>query len=66
MKGTHPNKGGSQVEKPRNELCGCGGPGTCPIGSTNQPLFELKHLVAMLEREEEAKRQREERKKKAA
>jgi hypothetical protein len=48
------------------ELCGCGGPGICPIGSTNQPLFELKHLVAMLEREEEAKRQREKRKINAA
>ena len=40
--------------------------GTCPIGSTNKPLYELKHLIAMLEREEEAKRQREERKNMAA
>jgi len=41
----------------RNEIC--------PIGSTNKPLYELKNLVAMLERDEEAKRQREERTKKA-
>jgi hypothetical protein len=50
----------------KEDVCGCGGSGTCPIGSTNKPLFELKHLIAMLEREEEAKRQREERKNKAA
>lgn len=37
----------------------------CPIGSTNKPLYELKHLIAMLERDEEGKRQREERTKKA-
>lgn len=52
------------MESRKEEVCGCGGPGTCQTGSTNKPLFELKHLIAMLERDEEAKRQREERKKK--
>jgi hypothetical protein len=50
------------MESCKKDVCGCGGSGTCPIGSTNKPLFELKHLIAMLERDEEAKRKREERK----
>ena len=34
------------------ELCGCGGPG--------RPVYELKHLIALLERQEEERRRREE------
>jgi hypothetical protein len=33
------------------DLCGCGGPG--------RPLYELKHLVALLERQEEERKRRE-------
>jgi hypothetical protein len=50
------------MESGKKDVCGCGGSGTCQTGSTNKPLYELKHLIAMLERDEEAKRQREERK----
>jgi hypothetical protein len=39
------------------QVCGCGGPG--------KPVYELRHLIAMLERQEQEKREREERKKKA-
>jgi hypothetical protein len=45
------------MEKPRDDVCGCGG--TC------KPLYELRHLIAMLERQEQEKREREERKRKA-
>jgi hypothetical protein len=48
------------MENSRNNLCGCGGSGK-PAGTrvNNKPLFELRHLIAMLERQEaEAARRR--------
>jgi hypothetical protein len=35
----------------REDTCGCGGPGT-PV---NKPLYELSRLIAMLERQEQAR-----------
>jgi hypothetical protein len=47
------------MENSRDSLCGCGGHGK-PAGTpVNKPLFELRHLIAMLERQEaEAARRR--------
>jgi hypothetical protein len=42
------------------ELCGCSGPGQ-PAGE-NRPLYELKHLIAMLERREAEQRRQAEKK----
>ncbi len=44
------------MTKNEPELCGCGGPGT-PVG--NKPLYELRNLLDMLERQEEAKKEKE-------
>lgn len=35
------------MEKPRDDVCGCAGPGV-PVGE-NKPLYELKNLVSALE-----------------
>ena len=45
------------MDKPRDNVCGCGGPG--------KPLYELRNLIAVLERQEEEKKEREERERKA-
>ncbi len=45
------------MEKPRDDVCGGGGSG--------KPVYELRHLIAMLDRQGQEKREREERKKKA-
>lgn len=45
------------MEKPREDTCGCGGKG--------KPIYQLQHLIYMLERQEAEKREREEREKKA-
>jgi hypothetical protein len=53
--------------KPYEEVCGCAGKGV-PVGESsargafgttgeNRPLYQLAHLVAMLERQEEQRRQ---------
>ena len=44
------------MEKPRDDVCGCCGPG--------KPLHELRHLIDMLERQEAAKKEKEDRDKK--
>jgi hypothetical protein len=45
------------MEKPRGEGCGSGG--------KDRPLYALKNLVAALEREEAARKEREQRENKA-
>lgn len=57
MEGT-PRNGAWAIEKPRDQVCGCCGPG--------KPMFELRHLLDMLERQEVERKQREEREKKRA
>lgn len=45
------------MDNRRNETCGCGGPGI-PVGE-NKPLYELKLLVAALERQEAERKAKE-------
>ena len=50
------------MKKPEG-ACGCSGPGD-PVGNT--PLFQLKHLIAALEKQEAERKEREEREKKVS
>jgi hypothetical protein len=55
--------------KPNEDVCGCGGKGIASGGfgqigearrdGDNRPLYQLANLIAMLERQEEQRRQAE-------
>jgi hypothetical protein len=45
------------MDRARDDVCGCGGTGQ--PAPENRPLYELKNLIAMLERQEEQRRQAE-------
>ncbi len=45
-----------KITDPREPICGCCGEGQ-PV---NKPLLELAHLIAMLEKQEQERRKKEE------